>query len=62
MTAQEIKSEIKKLLDSVPEDALQELLQYLQEAQKHSKDQKQMGLYLRKIMQEDKELLDKLAK
>lgn len=59
MPAQQIKSEIKKLLDSVPKAVLQDLLE---EAQKHSKDKTEMGFHLRKIMQEDKVLLEKLAK
>jgi glutamyl-tRNA reductase len=61
MTTKQIKSEIQKLLDSVPENVLQDLLDYLKEAQKLTKDQAELTSHLRKIIHEDRELLDKLA-
>ncbi len=57
----QIKSEIQKLLDTVPESVLQDLLEYLKEAQKQSKDQAELTSHLRRIIHEDKELLEKLA-
>lgn len=62
MTAHELKSEIKRLLKEVPEKILHDLLQYLQEAQKHGKDEVQWGLHLRKILREDRELLQRPTK
>ncbi len=62
MTTQQLKSEIQKLLDNVPENVLQELLEYLREAQKYTKDQAELSNHLRKIIHDDKELLEKLAK
>ncbi len=62
MTTQQLKSEIQKLLDNVPENVLQDLLEYLREAQKYTKDQAELSNYLRKIIHDDKELLEKLAK
>lgn len=62
MTSKQIKSEIQKLLDTVPENVLQDLLSYLKVAQKQSKDQAELSSHLRKILNEDKELLEKLAK
>lgn len=62
MTTQELKSEIQRLLDNVPENVLQDLLGYLREAQKYMKDQEELSNYLRKIIRDDKELLEKLAK
>ena len=62
MTANEMRSEIQKLLDTVPENVLQDLLKYLKEAQKQSKDQAELSGHLRKIINEDRELLEKLAK
>ena len=62
MTTKQIKSEIQMLLDNIPEDALQDLLNYLKEAQKQSKDQAELSSHLRRILSEDKELLEKLAK
>lgn len=61
MTTMQIKSEIQKLLDTVPESVLQDLLEYLKEAQKQSKDQAELTSHLRRIIHEDKELLEKLA-
>lgn len=62
MTTKQIKSEIQKLLDNVPENVLQDLLLYLKEAQKQTKDQAELSSHIRKIIQEDRELLEKLAK
>ena len=61
MTTKEIKTEIQKLLDTVPEDVLKDLLQYLKETQKQSKDQAALASHLRKIICEDRDLLEKLA-
>ncbi len=62
MTTQQLKLEIQKLLDNVPENVLQELLIYLREAQKYTKNQAELSNHLRKIIHDDKELLEKLAK
>jgi uncharacterized tellurite resistance protein B-like protein len=61
MTTKQIKTEIQKLLDTVPENVLQDLLDYLKEAQKQTKDQAELTSHLRKIIHEDRELLEKLA-
>jgi uncharacterized tellurite resistance protein B-like protein len=61
MTRKQIKAEIQKLLDTVPENVLQDLLDYLQEAQKMTKDQAELTSHLRKIINEDRELLEKLT-
>lgn len=61
MTAREIKSEIQKTLDNIPEDVLQDILGYLKELQNKSSDQAKLGKNLRDILTEDKELLHRLA-
>jgi hypothetical protein len=61
MTAGEIKIEIQRLLDNVPDNVLQDLLDYLKQAQKQTKDQIELSRHLKKILAEDKELLAKLA-
>jgi hypothetical protein len=61
MTTNQIKTEIQKLLDTVPENVLQDLLNYLQEAQKHTKNQAELVSHLRKIIHQERELLEKLA-
>jgi transcriptional antiterminator len=62
MTTKQIKSEIQKLLDTVPDDVLQDLFDYLKEAQKQTRNQAELTNHLRKIIHEDRELLEKLAK
>jgi hypothetical protein len=62
MTAIEIKNEIHKVLDQVPEDALPDVLGFLKELQVHSSDKIKLTNNLKKILLEDRELLEKLAK
>ena len=61
MTNREIKTEIQKILEEVPEEVLHDLLEYLREAQKLTRDQAALSSHLRKILSEDRELLEKLA-
>jgi mRNA-degrading endonuclease RelE of RelBE toxin-antitoxin system len=61
MTSIEIKTEIQKVLDQVPENVLYDILDFLKELQDKSADQIKLANNLRKILSEDKELLDKLA-
>ncbi len=62
MTTKQIKNEIEKLLDIVPDEVLQDLLDLLKQAQKQTSDQLELSNYLKKILTEDKHLLEKLAK
>lgn len=62
MTTKEIKSEIRKTLDNIPENVLQVILDYLREIQDKSEDKVKLGKNLRDILTEDKELLERLAK
>lgn len=62
MTSKEIKSEIQKTLDNIPENVLQIILDYLREIQDKSADKVKLGKNLRDILSEDKELLERLAK
>ncbi len=62
MTTKQIKNEIEKLLDIVPDEVLQDLLDFLKQAQKQTSDQLELSNYLKKILTEDKHLLEKLAK
>ncbi|MDR6969217.1 hypothetical protein J2X31_003244 [Flavobacterium arsenatis] len=60
MTAIEIKKEISKALDQVPEKLLVDILDLIKEVQS---DQSKSSLTsnLKKILSEDSDLLDKLA-
>jgi hypothetical protein len=62
MTTKEIKSEIQKSLDNVPDSVLQDILDFLKQAEKQSTDKLNLTRNLRDILAEDKELLEKLAK
>ena len=61
MTSVQIKKEIQKVLDQVPETVLQDILDFVKELQIQSPDQIKLTNNLRKILSEDKELLQKLA-
>jgi RNase adaptor protein for sRNA GlmZ degradation len=62
MTAKEIKTEIQKSLDNVPESVLYDILNFLKEAEKQSAENISLAVNLRSILTEDKELLERLAK
>ncbi|MDQ4140395.1 MAG: hypothetical protein M3142_07695 [Bacteroidota bacterium] len=61
MTAKDLKIEIQKVLDEVPENQLENILSYLREVQKSSMPKFADPQHLQKILTEDKELLKKLA-
>jgi len=61
MDKKEIKVEINKILENIPEHVLQEVLEYLKEAQSHSKEKIGFSKNLRKILNEDRNLLRRLA-
>ncbi len=58
----EAKQEIMQIVNTLPSDVLDNLLQYLRQIEKTSKDKLQLAVNLRTILNEDKELLQKLAK
>lgn len=62
MTAKEIKSEIQKSLDNVPESVLRDVLDFLKTMEKQPADRLNLMKNLRDILTEDKELLERLAK
>lgn len=62
MTAKELKSEIQKSLDNVPESVLEAILAIIKEAAGKSEAQMTLTRNLRDILAEDKSLLQRLAK
>ena len=62
MSISELKSEIQKALESAPEFVLEDVLAILKQAQTTSKENLTLTYHLRKILTEDKNLLDRLAK
>ena len=61
MTTKEVKSEIQKVLDKVPDSLLQDILDYLKAIQNKSVDTVRLSQNLGQIIAEDKELLERLA-
>ncbi len=61
MTSTEIKTEIQKVLDNIPENALQDVLVFLKNLQPNSATQLTLAHNLQQILKEDQELLHKLA-
>jgi len=61
MTTEQIKSEIHKSIDGLPESVLLELLEYLKQLNSISKGEIELSKNLSKILQEDKNLLRRLA-
>lgn len=57
MTTKEVKTEIQKVLDKFSDKLLQDVLEYLKTLQSKSAD----TAHLKKILTEDKELLQKLS-
>jgi mRNA-degrading endonuclease RelE of RelBE toxin-antitoxin system len=61
MTKTQIQSEIQKVLDSVPESVLQDVLDFLKELQDQPAEKVRLTNNLRQILSEDKDLLERLA-
>lgn len=61
MTNLEIKTEIQKVIDSVPENTLQDIPDFLKVLQVKSEDKIKLANNLKKILTEEKKLLQKLA-
>ncbi len=61
MTTVQIKNEIQKVLDQVPETVLPDILDFVKELQTQSPEQIKLANNLRKILSEDKGLLQRLA-
>ena len=62
MTTKQIKSEIERTLDGIPDNVLQEILDYLKVIRGKSAYKIKLTKNLRDIMTEDKALLERLAK
>ena len=62
MTTKDIKSEIQKSLDKVPERVLQDVLNFLKQIENQSIEKVNLTMNLKDILTEDKELLERLAK
>jgi hypothetical protein len=61
MTVADLKHEIKKAIDEVPESVLVDILDYLNQVKSAPKDKIDLTRNLARIMREDKDLLKRLA-
>jgi hypothetical protein len=62
MTTQDLRKEINRIIQKVPDDFLNEVLSYLKEFENRSKKDLKSVNYLKQILKEDQELLERLAK
>ena len=62
MTTKELKPEIQKTLDNMPENILQDILAYLKEIESQPKKGIDIVRNLRTILTEDKSLLERLPR
>lgn len=62
MTKAELKIEIQKVINNVPDNILEDVLDFLKELQEQPSNKIKLANNLRQILSEDKELLEKLAK
>lgn len=58
----EIKQEIAKIVDQLPNEVLVELLGYLRQLEDSSYEKMRRSLHLHTILTEDADVLDKLSK
>jgi hypothetical protein len=61
MTTIQLKSEIHKAIDNVPESVLPEILEYINSIQNQSPDKLKLNKFIDKVFKEDDELLRRLA-
>lgn len=61
MSKMEVKQEITKIIDGLPDDLLNDLLLYLQEVENKPSSSTNLVTNFRKILTEDRNLLQRLA-
>jgi len=61
MTKADLKQEIKKAIDEVPESVLIDVLEYLKQIKATPEEKIDLARHLSQILREDKELLQRLA-
>ncbi|MEI7981251.1 MAG: hypothetical protein WCI71_06330 [Bacteroidota bacterium] len=62
MTTKDLRKEINRVIQEVPENFLEDILSYLRNIEKKSKKDIEALSDLKRIIKEDQELLEKLAK
>ncbi len=62
MTTIQLKTEIHKVIDELPEEVLPHIFEYLISSRSQSVDQVKLNKFIEKIFTEDDELLRRLAR
>jgi hypothetical protein len=62
MATKELKDKINKVIDNMPDDILEDVFNYLKVMTSKSRSDIMLSQNLGKIIEEDKNLLEKLAK
>jgi len=62
MTTKDLRKEINRVIQKVPDDFLTEILSYLKEFENKSQKEIESLTHLKQIIKEDHELLENLAK
>ncbi len=62
MTTQDLRKEISRVIQEVPENFLEDILSYLRQIEKKPHKDIEALTDLKRIFKEDQELLEKLAK
>jgi hypothetical protein len=61
MAAEEIKRKIYKVIDNMPDEVLEDVYKYLESLKSRSKSEIIISQNLARILEEDKNLLERLA-
>jgi len=61
MTTKELKIEINKIIEDIPESDLKEILNYLQIVKNISSEDLKLKGFLSKVLREERDLLTRLA-
>ena len=62
MTTKDLRKEINRVIEKVPDDFLTEILSYLKEVENKTKKDFESLKHIKQIFKEDQELLENLAK
>ncbi len=62
MATKDLRKEINRVIQEVPDDFLTDILSYLKEVENKSKKDFESLRHLKQIFKEDRELLEKLAR
>ncbi len=62
MTTKDLRKEIGKAIQEIPDNFLEDILNYLRQIENRSTNELEKLHFVRKILKEDQELLEKLAK